>query len=101
VFGGYLPRYGPGVRGASIIPPRILAPTFEIIQKMIPLRRDWIGIRGWRHRVNWAVRKFYVARPAIRIAAIAAIALLGLIIINLVYQVLRKPTEMFALISSE
>ena len=67
---------------------------------MIPLRRDWIGIRGWRQRVNWAVRKFYVARPAIRIAAIAVIALLGLTTINLVYHVLRKPTEMFALISS-
>jgi hypothetical protein len=67
---------------------------------MISLRRDWIGIRGLRHRVDWAVRKFYVARPAIRIAAIAAIALLGLITINLVYQVLRKPTEMFAFISS-
>jgi hypothetical protein len=68
---------------------------------MIRLRRDRIGIRGWRQRVNWAVRKFYVARPAIRIAAIAAIALLGLTTINLVYQVLRKPTEMFAFISSE
>jgi hypothetical protein len=68
---------------------------------MIHHRRDWIGIRGWRQRVNWAVRKFDVARPAIRIAAIATIALLGLTIINLVYHVLRKPTEMFALISSE
>jgi hypothetical protein len=68
---------------------------------VIPLLRDWIGIRGWRQRVNWAVRKFYVAPPAVRIAAIAVIALLGLTIINLVYHVLRKPTEMFALISSE
>jgi len=25
--------------------------------KMISIR-DWIGIRGWRRRVNWAVRKF-------------------------------------------
>jgi hypothetical protein len=40
--------------------------------------RDWIGTRGWRQRVNWAVRKFYGARPAIRIAAIAVITLLGL-----------------------
>jgi len=68
---------------------------------MIPLRRGWIGIRGWRQRVNWAARKFYGARPAIRIVAIAVIALLGLTTINLVYHVLYKPTEMFALISSE
>jgi hypothetical protein len=67
---------------------------------MISLRHS-IGIRGWRQHVNWTVRKFYGARPAIRIAAIAAIALLGLTTFNLVYHVLRKPTEMFALISSE
>ena len=64
---------------------------------MIPLRRDRIG----RQRVNWAVRKFHVARPAIWIAAIAAIVLLGLTAINLVYHVIRKPTEIFAFISSE
>src|SRR5215472_6241429 len=68
---------------------------------MIPLRRGWIGIRGWRQRVNWAARKFYGARPAIRIVAIAVITLLGLTTVNLVYHVLRKPTEMLALISSE
>ena len=37
----------------------------------------------------------------IRIAAIAVITLLGLTTINLLYHVRRKPTEMFALISSE
>jgi hypothetical protein len=78
-----------------------LRPYLRDHPKVIPLLRDWIGIRGWRQRVNWAVRKFYVAPPAVRIAAIAVIALLGLTIINLVYHVLRKPTEMFALISSE
>jgi hypothetical protein len=68
---------------------------------VIPARRDWIGIRGWRLRANWAVREFYGARPGIRIAAIAVIVLLGLTFINLVYHVLRKPTEMFALISGK
>ena len=78
-----------------------LHPYLRDRAKVIPARRDWIGIRGWRHRVNWAVRRFYVARPAIRIAVIAVTALLGLTTFNLVYHVLRKPTEMFAFISGE
>jgi hypothetical protein len=34
-----------------------------------------------------------VERPVIRIAAIAVITFLGLTTINLVYHMLRKPTE--------
>jgi len=97
---GYLLRCAPGGTQREHHPTADPRPYRRDHTKMISLRRDWIGIRGLRHRVDGAVRKFYVARPAIRIAAIAAIALLGLITINLVYQVLRKPTEMFAFISS-
>ena len=68
---------------------------------MVPFRRVWSVTRRWRERITWAGRKLYTARPAIRIVAIAPIALIGLTTINLLYQVLRKPTEMFAFVSGE
>ena len=68
---------------------------------MTALRRVWSVTRRWGERVSRAGRKLHGARPAIRIAAIAAIILLGLPTINLVYHVLRKPAEMFAFISSK
>jgi hypothetical protein len=67
---------------------------------MTLLRRASSGIRHWRERVTWAVRKLYAAPPGIWIVAIAAIALTGLSVINLVYHVLRKPTEIFAPVSA-
>ena len=68
---------------------------------MTALGRGWNVTRRWGERVRWGGRKLYGAPPAIRIAAIAAITLLGLPTVNLVYHVLRKPAEMFAFISSE
>ena len=66
---------------------------------MTPRRSDWRGNRRWRERVTWAARKLYAAPAAIRIVAIAATAFLGLSVINLVYHVLCKPTEIFAFVS--
>lgn len=68
---------------------------------MTALSRVWSVTRRWGEHVSRAGRKLHGARPAIRIAAIAAIILLGLPTINLVYHVLRKPVEMFAFISSK
>src|SRR5215831_2636007 len=64
-------------------------------------RSEWSGIRRWRERVTWAARNLYAAPAAIRVLAIAAIVVLGLLVTNLVYHVLCKPTEMFALVSNE
>jgi len=64
-------------------------------------RSEWSGIRRWRERVTWAARNVYAAPAAIRILAIATIAVLGLFATNLVYHVLCKPTEMFAFVSNE
>jgi hypothetical protein len=66
---------------------------------MTPRRSDWRGNRRWRERVTWAARKLYAAPAAIRIVAIVATALLGVSLINLVYHVLCKPTEIFAFVS--
>ena len=68
---------------------------------MTALRRVWSVTRRWGERVSRAGRKLHGAQPAVRIAVIAAIILLGLPTLNLVYHVLRKPAELFAFISSK
>ena len=68
---------------------------------MTPHRSEWSGIRRWRERVTWAARNLYAAPAALRVLAIATIAVLGLFATNLVYHVLCKPTEMFAFVSNE
>jgi hypothetical protein len=48
----------------------------------------------WRKRARWAWHKLNAAPSAIRIVVIAATVLAGFSVTNLVYQVVRKPTEM-------
>jgi hypothetical protein len=67
--------------------------------KMTSFRRYWRATRRWRARVTWIARTLYAVQPAFRIAAVAAIALIVVTTINLIYHVLRKPTEMFAFVS--
>jgi hypothetical protein len=63
------------------------------------LRRDWSGLRRWGQRLRRAGHKLYAAPLPVRIAAIAITVLLAFTAINLVYQVLRKPAEIFVLVS--
>ena len=62
------------------------------------IRRDWtlffVGSRSWRKRARWAWHKLNAAPSAIRIVVIAATVLAVFSATNLVYQVVRKPTEM-------
>jgi hypothetical protein len=62
------------------------------------IRRDWtlffVGFRSWRKRARWAWHKLNAAPSAIRIVVIAATVLAVFSATNLVYQVVRKPTEM-------
>jgi len=62
------------------------------------IRRDWtlffVGFRSWRKRARWAWQKLNAAPSAIRIVVIAATVLAVFSATNLVYQVVRKPTEM-------
>lgn len=51
--------------------------------------------RSWRKRARWAWRNLKAAPPAIRIVAVAAVLLAAFSVVNFVYQVARKPTEMF------
>jgi hypothetical protein len=65
-----------------------------------PIRRDrstplrWVG--RWRKRGRWMWRKLNALPNAVRIVVIAATILAVFSGMNLVYQVLRKPTEVFA-----
>jgi hypothetical protein len=67
------------------------------------LHRHWAALlrrlRGLRKRGRRALRKLSAAPPAVRIVAIAVIAFAALFAANLVYQVVRKPTEMFFLVA--
>jgi len=56
------------------------------------LRRD---LARWRKRAQWAWRHFSAAPRWLRIAVIATTVLAFCATTNLVYQVVRKPTEMF------
>src|SRR5579864_359126 len=60
----------------------------------IALRRR---LRGLRKRTRRALRKLSAAPPAARITVILATVFAAFFVTNLIYQVARKPTEMFFL----
>jgi hypothetical protein len=95
---------------ASVAPSSTLAHNGPIIHMSAPsaarapsrrtrIRRDWnalvVRLHRWRKRARRAQRKLHVVPPAARIVAIAAAVLAVFWVVNLVYQVMRKPTEMF------
>jgi hypothetical protein len=61
-------------------------------RKRKPLLRR---LRNFRQDARWARRKFARVPGPIRIAGIAAILFIALALANLVYQIIRKPTELF------
>ena len=63
-------------------------------------RRRAAAGRHWRKRAGTAWRKLNAVPRSFRIVAVAVLALVVFSAVNLVYQVLRKPTEMFFPVSS-
>ncbi|OAF19863.1 hypothetical protein [Bradyrhizobium neotropicale] len=57
-------------------------------------------LRSFRRGARWARRKSAQAPRAVRIAGIAAILLAVLVLVNIVYQLIRKPTELFVLVGN-
>jgi hypothetical protein len=57
-------------------------------------------LRRWHRRARWARRKLKAAPSSLRIAIIAASALAVFATVDLVYQVVRKPSEMLFPVSS-
>ena len=70
--------------------------TARTLPRRKRIRRGWTAfLRGSRKRLRWARRKLNAAPPTVRVVVIAAAALAVLATTNLVYQVMRKPAEMF------
>ncbi|MES2028631.1 MAG: lytic transglycosylase domain-containing protein [Pseudomonadota bacterium] len=57
-------------------------------------RRLASRLRRWRRSARWARRKLAEAPWALRMAGVVAIALAALMLTNLIYQVIHKPTEL-------
>ena len=55
-------------------------------------------LRRWRRRARRARRTLARTRPVVRIVGVVAILLVVVPLANLVYQVIRKPTELFAFV---
>ncbi|MBV8097493.1 MAG: hypothetical protein JO110_30465 [Acetobacteraceae bacterium] len=55
---------------------------------------------GWRKRAQWAQRKLEALPAAMWVIIISTAVLAVFSVTNVVYQVLRKPTEVFAPISN-
>ena len=54
-------------------------------------------LRGLRKHTRWALRKLSAAPPAVRIIVTVVTVFATFFVTNLIYQVARKPTEMFFL----
>ena len=55
-------------------------------------------LRRWRRRARWARDRLARAPRAVQIAGSVAILLAVIALVNLVYHVILKPTELFAFI---
>src|SRR6202051_4685858 len=55
-------------------------------------------LRRWRQKARWARRKLTGVPRIVRIAGVVAILLAVVGLTNIVYQVIQKPTELFAFI---
>jgi hypothetical protein len=69
----------------------------------VHIRRNSSALLGriarWRKRARWMQYKLKAVPKVIRVVVIAAAVLAVFSGMNLVYQVLRKPTEVFAPVS--
>jgi hypothetical protein len=57
-------------------------------------------LRRWRERLRWARHRLNAAPPAIRIVVLTATVLAVFSVANVVYQLVRKPTEIFFPVSA-
>src|SRR4051794_41563820 len=60
--------------------------------------RSLSRLRGWRQKARWAWRKLARVPRIVRIAGVVAILLAVVALTNIVYQVIQKPTELFAFV---
>ena len=65
-----------------------------------PDRTLFIRLRRWRERLRWARHRLNAVPPGIRIVVLAGTVLAVFSVANVVYQVVRKPTEIFFPVSA-
>jgi hypothetical protein len=79
--------------------PLSVSPALGLLPRRWRKRRNRKGPARWRRPALWAWRQLNGAPRPLRIAIIAATALALIVATNFAYQVVRKPTEMFFLVS--
>ena len=57
-------------------------------------------LRRWRQKARWVRRKLAVVPRIVRTAGVVAILLAVVGLTNIVYQVIQKPTELFAFVGN-
>ncbi|MGJ4939624.1 lytic transglycosylase domain-containing protein [Bradyrhizobium sp. HKCCYLS1011] len=73
--------------------------TGDGIRKPRSRRKRWRALyRRITRSARWARRKLAAAPRSLRIAGLVAVLLVAAALTNLVYQVVRKPTELFVLV---
>src|SRR5207249_10520813 len=72
----------------------LLCPTCPQ-RRMSRKSKSFPRLRRWRRGARWARRKLAGAPRAARIVGVVAILLVLVALTNLVYHVIRKPTELF------
>ena len=79
---------------------QVVLPAPHTLTKRMPGRSKSLlpRLRRWQRGARWARRKLARAPRAVRIVGGVAILLAAFALTNLVYQVIRKPTELFVFV---
>ena len=84
------------INGAQV---PLQCPTHTPTQRMSRKTKRFLPrLRRWRQKARWAWRKLATVPRIVRIAGVVAILLAVVALTNIVYQVIHKPTELFAFV---
>jgi hypothetical protein len=75
-----------------------VTPKAKSLSSHMPRNTKRLLLRRWRRRARWARQRFARAPLIVRIAGGVAMLLAVAALVNLVYHVILKPTELFAFI---
>src|ERR1700737_794493 len=84
------------INGAQV---PLQCPTHTLTQRMSRKTKRFLPrLRRWRQKARCAWRKLARVPRIVRIAGVVAILLAVVALTNIVYQVIHKPTELFAFV---
>src|ERR1700724_2385045 len=84
------------INGAQV--PLQCAPRTPTQRMSRKTKRFLPRLRRWRQKARWAWRKLARVPRIVRSAGVVAILLAVVALTNIVYQVIHKPTELFAFV---